>query len=159
MKTLHIKSARKIIQNKEELEKKLKVKIFVKGGNTTISGSEVDEFFAERVLLALDFPFLVEDALLLKSEEYIFEVLNIKDFTKRKDFSVIKGRIIGTQGKALRVLEDLSNAFIVVKENRVAIIARTEDIKNAVQGVVSIIQGSKHGNVYRYLEKSHKREF
>lgn len=158
MRTFYIKSARKILQNKIDLEKKLRVKISIQGQNTTISGKETDEFFAERVLLALDFPFSVDDSLLLLDEDYIFEVLNIKDYTRRHDLEVIRGRVIGAEGKALRVLEELSNSILTVKDNKVAIIARSENIQNAVQGVLSIIRGAKHGNVYSYLEKSHKRE-
>jgi len=158
MKTLFIKSARKIIQNKEELEIKLKVKIEVKGTNLSISGSEIDEYFAERVLRALDFPFLLDDALILVNEDYLFEVLNIKDHTYRKDLNVIKGRLIGTKGKTLRVLKELSNCEIAVKDNRVAIIGKAESIKEAEQAVISMIQGSKQGNVYSYLEKLNKRK-
>ena len=161
MKNLYIKSARKILQNKNELEKKLKVRIIVKGQNTSIasnSSNEVDEYFAERVLLALDYPFLVEDALLLLNEEYLFEIIHIKDYTKRHDLKVIKGRIIGTEGKTLRVLQDLSNALIAVKDNDVAIIAESMNFEKARQAIISLIKGSKQANVYSYLEKAGKRE-
>jgi KH domain-containing protein len=158
MKIFYIKSARKILQNKDALEKKLKVKISVSGTNIQISGNEVDEFFAERVLKALDFSFLIDEALLLANEDYIFEIINIKSYTHRKDLKVIKARIIGTEGKTLKVLMGLSNSYIAVKDNNVAVIAHCNDFENAVQAVVSIIQGSKQGNVYSYLEKAHKRD-
>ena len=156
MRTFYLKSKRKILQNKKELESELKVKIDFKADKIVISGNEVDEHFAEIVLHSLDFPFLVEDALLLLNENYIFEIINIKDITKRKDINVVKARIIGTKGKTLRVLHDLSNCLIVVKENQVGIIGKSEDIDFARQAVVSMIHGSKQGNVYAYLEKSHR---
>ncbi|MEM3113433.1 MAG: KH domain-containing protein [Candidatus Pacearchaeota archaeon] len=158
MKTLQVTSVRKILQHKKELEEKLKVKIIIKGTHIIISGSEIDEHFAERVFSALDFPFLVEDALLLASEDYLIEVLDIKDYTKRKDLNVVKGRIIGTKGKTLRVLSEISNSEIVVKDNNVAIIGRAEDIHTAEQAVISLIQGSKQGNVYAFLEKANRRK-
>jgi len=158
MKTIYIRSGRKIAQNKEELEKKLKVKLEVKGSSTTIEGkSEIDEYFAERVLKALDFPFTIDEALLLLKEDYLFEVINIKAHTKRKDLATIKGRIIGTEGKTLRVLQDLSESYIVVKDNNVAIIADSNNFENARQSVFSIIRGSKQANVYAYLEKANTR--
>lgn len=156
MKKLYIKSARKILQNKKELEEKLNIKINVRGTETSISGKADDEYFAERVLLALDFPFLVEEALLLKNEDYMFEILNIKEFTKRHDLNVVKGRIIGKKGKTLKVLENLTESYIVVKENNVAIIAPVEFFETARQAVVSLIHGSKQGNVYGYVEKRRK---
>jgi ribosomal RNA assembly protein len=157
MKELIIKSARKIIQNKKELEDKLNVKIFISGVNVEIKGNPESEYFAERVISALDFPFLVEDALLLKSENFMFEVLSIKDFTKRHDFSVIKGRLIGTKGKTLRVLENLSNCEIAIRGNSVAIIGPIETFSQVRQAVISLIQGSKQGHVYGVLEKRHKK--
>jgi len=158
MKTIYIKSARKVLQNKKELEEKLNVKISVKGTETTVSGKEVDMYFAERVLLALDFPFLVEDALVLKSEEYMFEVLNIKHYTRRHDMKVIKGRLIGKKGNTLKVLEHLSDCEIAVKDNNVAIIGPVETFAEARQAVVSLIQGSKQGHVYGYLERGRSRK-
>lgn len=157
MKQIFIKSARKIIQNKEELEDKLGIKISVKGTTTTISGEESNEYFAERVLLALDFPFLIEDALLLKREDFMFEVINIKEFTRRHDLEVIKGRIIGKKGKSLKVLEDLSDCVFELKDNSVAIIGPGDKMDLARQAVISLIKGSKHGNVYSYLERNRKK--
>ncbi|HLD98038.1 MAG TPA: hypothetical protein VI815_01815 [Candidatus Nanoarchaeia archaeon] len=156
MKEIYLKSIRKIMGNSKELESKLKVKISVKGDKTLISGKEVDEYFAERVLIALDFPFTIDEALLLLSETYMFSIVNIKDHTRRHDFNVIKGRIIGTKGKTLKVLKELSNSVIVVKDNDIAIISPVEEMENATQAVVSLIRGSKQGNVYTYLERGHK---
>lgn len=158
MKKLYIKSARKVLQNKKLLEESLNVKIEVKGTTTTISGKDLDEYFAGRVLEAMDYPFLVDDALLLKSEDYLFEVMDIKHYTKRNDVDVIKGRIIGTKGKTLKVLMDLSGCEITVKDNNVAIIGKAENIKNAVQAVISLIRGSKQGNVYAGLEGANRRK-
>ncbi|MEM3074580.1 MAG: KH domain-containing protein [Candidatus Pacearchaeota archaeon] len=152
-KILYVKSARKIIQNKRELEDKLKVVISVKGINTIIdSEKEIDEYFASRVIQAMDFPFLIDDALMLKSEDFSFKVINIKDYTRRHDMKVIKGRIIGTKGKTLRVLSDLTRCEFALKDNEVAIIGRVEDVQKAEQAIISLIRGSKQGNVYAYLE-------
>tara|TARA_Y100000310_G_C20273289_1_gene619064 strand:- start:104 stop:595 length:492 start_codon:yes stop_codon:yes gene_type:complete len=156
VKILYVKSARKVLQNKTDLEDKLNVKITVKGTDVSINGKEVDEHFAERVLLSMDFPFLVEDSLLLKNEDYLLEVINIKDYTKRQDLGIIKGRIIGTKGKTLKVLTNLTGCEIAVKDNNVAIIGRAEEIEAAINAVVSLIQGSKQANVYAHLEKLNK---
>lgn len=157
METIIIRSVRKIIQNKPELERKLKVKIIVKGQTVSIDGEAFNEFLAEKVIRALDYPFSIDEATLLLDEDYLFEVINIKSQTKRKDLKVIKGRIIGSQGRTLRVLRELTNSCIVVKDNDVAIIARSADFENVVQSIKSLIHGSKQGNVYSYLEKANKR--
>ena len=157
VRTLIIKSARKILQNKSELENNLNVKLSIKGRNIILSGNdEIDEYFASRVLEALDYRFLIEDALFLKKEEYDFKIINIKSHTNRRDLSVIRGRIIGTKGKTLKVLSDLTGCEFAVKDNEVAIIGLSERIHDAEKAVISLIKGSKHGNVYASLERLNK---
>lgn len=157
MKHLIIKSARKLIQNKKELEDKLGVKIIVKGVNVTVSGREVDEYFASRVLEAVDYPFLIEDALLLKNDDFMFEIIPIKEYTRRSDLSTIKARLIGKKGKTKRVLENLSESEIAIKGNNVAVIGPVEHFAEARQAIISLIQGSKQGSVYSKLER-HNRD-
>jgi KH domain-containing protein len=157
MKKLFIQSARKVLQNKEELEKKLNVKISVSGTDILINGNKVDEYFAERVLMAIDFPFTIDEVLLLKSEDFMFEVLNVKDYTKRHDLRVIRGRLIGTKGNTLRVIEELSDCIVAVKKNNIAIIGSAGSFETARQAIISLIHGSKQGNVYQYLENARAR--
>ena len=71
---------------------------------------------------------------------------------------VIKGRLIGKKGNTLRVLGNLSNCEIAVKDNFVAVIGHAESFAEARQAVISLIQGAKQGNVYGYLEKSRTRK-
>src|SRR3989344_810892 len=75
-----------------------------------------------------------------------------------KDLAVelrIKGRIIGTKGKTLKILTDLSDNFFELddKNNRVGIIGNPENIQTSHTAIISLIKGSKTGNVYTYLEK------
>ncbi|MEA3329212.1 MAG: hypothetical protein U9Q06_00530 [Nanoarchaeota archaeon] len=153
MKQIYIKSLRKLLQNKKDLEDKLNVKITVKGTSVSVDGEADDEYFAQRVIEAMDFPFLVEDCLLLKDDSFMFEVINIKEFTKRHDLDVIKGRLIGTKGKTLKVLEHLSDCEIAVKDNSVAIIGPAEFFGSARQAIISLIQGARQGHVYGNLER------
>ncbi|MCX6746984.1 MAG: KH domain-containing protein [Candidatus Pacearchaeota archaeon] len=81
--------------------------------------------------------------------------MNIKDYTPRKDFETIRARIIGKGGKSLKTLNTLTNCHFELKDNDVGIIGSPECIKNAQDAVIMVIQGSKHANVYSYLEKHH----
>ncbi|MEM4625531.1 MAG: hypothetical protein QXJ28_02090 [Candidatus Pacearchaeota archaeon] len=158
MREIPIQYIRKIRQNKVELEKRLRVRISFKGRTIFLNGeSEIDEYFAERVIKAMDFPFLTSDAMLLSNENYSLEIINLKDYTRRKDFRTIKGRIIGTKRKSLRTIENLSGAIIALKDNSVAIISLSDEIEYVRQAIISIIHGSKHGNVYSRLERINKR--
>ena len=44
----------------------------------------------------------------------LFEIINIKDYSKNKNLERIRGRLIGTQGKALKTLTDLTSYDNVV---------------------------------------------
>lgn len=153
MKKLIVEKNGKIAKNRIELEKNLGIKIKINGKEITIDGKPEDEYYAEKIIDALSLGFPLQVALLIKDDDYAFEVINIKEFTKRKDLERIRARIIGSGGKTLKVLEDLTKCDFQVKENNVGIIGDAEYIKNAEDAVMSLIRGAKHAKVYNYLEK------
>ncbi len=153
MKKLIIDKLPRIIRNRKRLEKKLNVKITNRGKEVFIEGKPEDEFVAEKVLEALDFGFPFSVVILIKEEDFEFEILNIKDYTTRKNLEQIRARLIGKGGKVLKTLTDLTNCYFELKDNYVGIVGDPEEIKNAIDAVVLIIQGSKHGNVYKHIEK------
>lgn len=144
----------RIIKNKKKLETKLNIKISNKGKEVFIEGKPEDEFIAEKVIDALNFGFPFQIAMLIKEEDFLFEILNIKDYTKRNDLERVRARIIGKKGKTLNTLNQLTGCFFERKENEVGIIGPAESIQNAQNGVISIIQGAKQSNVYKFLEKN-----
>lgn len=144
----------RIIKNKKKLEKVLNVKISNKGKEVFIEGKAEDEYFAEQVLEAINFGFPISYALAIKQKELMFEILNIKDYTKKKDLERIRARIIGRGGKTLKTLCQISDCFFELKDNEVGIIGHPENIKSAQDAIISLVQGSKTSNVYKRLEKS-----
>tara|TARA_Y100000310_G_C20615152_1_gene780232 strand:+ start:573 stop:1070 length:498 start_codon:yes stop_codon:yes gene_type:complete len=144
----------KIIANKKKLEENLGVKITSRGREISIDGPAKEEYYAEKVIDALNFGFSFDTAILIKKEDFVFEILNIKDHTQRKDLERIRARIIGKGGKTLKVLHDLTECSFELNENKVGIIGHPESIKNAEESVISIIKGAKHSNVYSHLEKN-----
>lgn len=148
---------RKVLRNKNRLERKLKVKIKIKDYEINFEGEEAKVFVAERVLEAIDKDFIVVTALLLVEEDYVLEEINIKDVTKKKNLEQIRGRIIGTQGKTLKTLSDLTECHITLHDNTVSLIGPAEKMKDAVTSVEILIRGSKQSNVYKYLERQRKK--
>jgi len=151
--TLIIERYPRILKNKKKLEKLLNVKISNEKENITLEGTPEDEYIAEKVIQALDFGFPFQTALMIRQNDYMFEVLNIKDYTQRKDLERIRARIIGKAGKSLSTLTHLTQCHFELKDNFVGIIGAPENIKNGQEGIYALIRGSKHGNVYSYLEK------
>ena len=143
----------KIIKSKKKLERMLNVKITIEDGEISAEGNPENEYIADKVIEAINFGFRPSVALLIKRDDFLFEILNIKEFTRRKDFETIRARIIGKGGKTLRTLNNLTECFFEMRGNEVGIIGSPENIKNAQTSVISIIQGAKQANVYSYLEK------
>ncbi len=156
MQEIYLENLRKVLKNKNTLEKELEVKINNKGKNVFIDGDAEKEFIAIEILQAINLGFLIEKALLLKQEEIIFQTINIKEITKRHDLERVRARIIGTHGKTLQCLEGLSKCSLCLHYNQVGIIGNVEEIENAKQALRSLIQGSKQGNVYARLERLKK---
>ncbi len=143
----------RIIKNRQRLEKALDVKITNRGTEIYIDGEPEAEYIAEKVIEALDFGFPFSTAMLIKTEDLIFEVMNIKELTTKKDYPRIRARIIGTNGKTLKTLCTLTNCYFEIKDNEIGIIGEPECIKNTNTAIVSLVKGTKQSNVYSYLEK------
>lgn len=158
MQLFGVSTIKKIEKYKKLLEKKLKVKINISGKKVEISGKSVDEYVAEEVLEAIDKNFSVQTALLLLNDDYIFEEIPVKDFTRKKDLTSVKARIVGRGGRTLELLSELSDCYITLSDSTVSIIGPAEKITDAMNAVKSLIQGAKTSKVYGYLERARKRE-
>ena len=144
----------RIIKSKKRLEEALNLKITNRGKEVSIVGSPEDEYIGQKVIDAINFGFLSSTALLIKTEENVFEILNIKKYTRRKDMKTVRGRLIGTGGRTLKTLTDLSNSHVELKDNQLGIIAPANNIEAIQNGIILIIQGSKQTNIYSFLEKN-----
>lgn len=156
MHTLIVEKINKIKKAVPKVESKLKIKISFSGKKLTLKGNELTEFITIEIIKAIDYGFDTEDALLLLDQNYSLKIINIKEHTRRKNLEEIRARIIGRQGKAKTTIANLTNSKIVVKGNEVAIISDADHLEFVTQGVISLIQGAKHGNVFSYLEKQNR---
>jgi ribosomal RNA assembly protein len=153
MRTIPVESVRKIKKITPAIENKVKVKISFGKDRVHVDGKELDEYLVSQILRAVDFGFDVDDALLLLNDDFVLEFIDVKNHTRRKNLKDVRARLIGTNGKARKTIENLTGAVIVVSENSVGLIVDSDHLDITVQAIESLIQGSKHGNVFSYLEK------
>ena len=153
MEKLVCEKISRIIKNRKKLEEFLNVKIKNRGKEVSIEGRAEDEYVAEKIIEALEFGFPFSTAMLLKEQDFMLEVVNVKDYTNRKDLEMIRARIIGKHGKTLQTLQTLTTCHFEIKDNHVGIIGDPEHIRNAHEAVISLIRGAKQSNVYSFLEK------
>jgi len=67
---------------------------------------------------------------------------------------IIKSRLIGTEGKTRKMIENCSGCSVSVYGKTVSIIGRYNQISMAREAINMILRGSKHSNVYRFLQET-----
>ena len=146
---------------KKEIESLTKTKIEVdsKEGDIFISGKDgLGLFNAREVIQAIGRGFNPDIALLLLKPDYVFETINIKDYAgKSKETAQrLKGRVIGREGRSRTLIEELSESYVSVYGKTVSIVATAESASIARQAIESLLSGSTHANVYKWLEKKRR---
>jgi ribosomal RNA assembly protein len=153
MRVLRLEGTERIRRNIKEIERKLNVKINFNGKTIQILGDPIDEEVADRAIEAIDMGFPIQEALILRDDDFVFNKLNIKDLTRRHDLERVRARLIGTKGKTLRTLEDMSHCSIVLHGNFIGIIGRNEDILAGINCVKNVVSGLKESSVFSMLDR------
>ena len=92
---------------------------------------------------------------LLDDMEYL-EIIDMKDYvgSKTEQLTRQRARVIGSNGKTRRLIEDLTGVSLSIYGSTVGIIGQPEQVDVARRAVDMLLRGSEHATVYRYLERS-----
>ncbi len=149
------------VKNEIEGETKTKLNIDSKEGDIFVSGEDALGLYSAReVIKAIGRGFNPEIALLLLKQDHVFEVIILGDYAgkSKEDLLRLKGRVIGKEGKARKVIEDLTECYICVYGKTIGVIGPIEKATIAKQAIEILLRGSTHANIYKFLEKK-RREF
>ncbi len=147
---------------KKYIEEKLEVKLEIDTeGSVTIVLSEKAKdpsllLKAKDVVTAIGRGFPPETAFrLIRNEDDIFDMIDLRVIFGRSESDIkrIKGRIIGAEGKTRKLIEELTEADVVVYGHTVGIIGSFEEADAARNAVQMIVEGCEHHTVYNYLQK------
>ena len=150
---------------KKTVENKFDVNIDVEGsvGEVSItlnsaSSDPVGLFRARDIILAIGRGFSPERAFKLFSEEATLVVIDLREIFGKSDSDIsrVKGRIIGRNGKARRLIEELSGASICVYGHSVAIIGDQGQFEVAKEAIERLIRGDQHKSVYDFLQRKRR---
>lgn len=145
-------------ETKKEIEEyaQAKLEIDSKEGDVKITGNDsLNMYAAKEVIRAIGRGFNPEIAKLLFKQDHALEIIPLLDYVKHKGhFERIKGRVIGANGKSRETIENLTGAYISVYGKTITILGRAEDLIIAKKAVESLLLGSPHANVYKWLEKN-----
>ncbi|MEK9789034.1 MAG: KH domain-containing protein [Candidatus Woesearchaeota archaeon] len=138
-------------KTKRLIEKLTKSKLNISNkGNITILSENLK---TRDIIEAIGRGFNPKIALKLVSEDIIFDLVEINDFSKNKlRQSSLRSRVIGRNGSAKKMIETRTNTDIAVFGKTVAFIGKVEDVYLARRTIELILQGSQHGSVYRWLK-------
>jgi ribosomal RNA assembly protein len=142
-----------------EDETKSKITIDSNEGEVRISGEDsLGLFSAREIIKAIGRGFSPEIALHILKSDYSFELLNIADYIgNSKDAARrLKARVIGSEGKTRRYIEQTTETNLSVYGKTIGIIGEAENVMLARRGIESLLAGSTHASVYKWLEKKKK---
>jgi ribosomal RNA assembly protein len=148
---------------KQRLEERLQVMLEIDSqtGDVAMSlGKDVQDpsllFKAKDYVLAVGRGFSPDRAnKLLQDEENMLMIIDLREIFGRSDSDIqrVKGRIIGTEGKTRKIIEELSEALISVYGHTISIIGGVEQSEIAREAVNMLLKGSQHATVYKFLQR------
>src|SRR3989344_3227899 len=131
---------------KKQLEEntKSKIKVDSEEGDVFVSGEDaINLLSAREIIKAIGRGFSPDKAFLLLHQDYLFEIIDLSDYAPTKKHMLrIKGRVIGSDGKVRKTIEDLSEVFISVYGKTICIIGQADTIGYARKAIESILEGS-----------------
>ncbi|MHA1124123.1 MAG: KH domain-containing protein [Candidatus Heimdallarchaeota archaeon] len=129
-------------------------------GDVCVSSTEetVDPFLvikARDFVTAVGRGFNPETAFSLLEDDIYLEIINLKLVVGTNPSKIMRfrGRIIGREGRTRKVIEETTGTRISVFGNTVGIIGPYERLRVARDAIYLILEGSKHGTVYAFLEE------
>lgn len=131
------------------------------GDITLLDDSSPDPYLSFRmrdVLKAVGRGFSPENAIKLLDDDMYYEEFDIRDYSgkSRKRVMQVRSRMIGSDGKTRRLIEEMTDCIISIKGHTVALIGDIEGIKVASKAIIMILNGSEHSSVYSYMERKRK---
>lgn len=150
---------------KHELEKKTNTVITIDStdGLVVLESTEETEdplavWKARDITQAIGRGFSPERAFALLDDDVYFRIINLEEFgTSPNQIRRLKGRVIGQGGKTRRTIEDLSNTYVAIMGNTIAVIGEVENQQVAVNAIIRLLKGAEHSSVNRYLNAEHQK--
>jgi len=145
---------------KRLIEQKTKTKLEVStSGDVTLKGEDnIALFVTQNIIKAIGRGFNPDIALTLLDENNLLQIIPIKEFTgkSKKKFTRVKARLIGTKGKAKKIIEQTTNTEISIYGKTVSIIGPIENVDLAKRAIEKLLQGAPHAHVYKFIEAQKK---
>jgi ribosomal RNA assembly protein len=148
---------------KQRIEEKFVVELQIEsesGGVTIVLSQKANDpsllFKAKDTVTAIGRGFSPEQAFrLLRNDDDIFDFIDLRAVFGRSESDIkrVKGRVIGANGKTRKLIEELTDASVVVYGHTIGFIGTFEQVDVARNAVQMLIDGSQHHTVYKFLQR------
>ncbi len=149
-------------QVKKEIEQLTSSKLDIsKEGDVIINGSDALLLYIVRdIVRAIGRGFNPKTALLLLKTDYALEIIDLRDVVgkSKNDMERVKGRVIGTNGRAREEIERLTETYISIYGKTIGIIGEVGQVSLTRQALSMLLSGAMHKTVYNYLERKKKEQ-
>jgi len=110
---------------------------------------------ARDMVKAIGRGFSPQKAYQINNSSYGFDLLQLRDFVGPSTNALreVRSRLIGQKGKTRNIIEQTTSAYISVFGNTVGIISEQRVLQVVREGIIKLINGSKHSTVYKFLEE------
>jgi len=119
---------------------------------------------ARDVVASIGRGFSPERALSLVDDDIVLDIIDLRETFGRneRDIARLKGRVIGSEGKIRRLIEEMTGAKVSVYGHTISMIGEYEKVTAARAAIEMLLKGKQHSTVYKLLRKirseSKKRE-
>lgn len=143
---------------KNEIEKFTNTKVEF-NDDITIEGESFDVYQAKNVLKAFGRGFSLNDSFYLLEDVYCLEIIDLSEFANSKNRLItLKARIIGTEGKTKKYIEDYTGVKISVFGKTTSILGKWDNVNKAKYAIMKLIEGCMHKTLYKWLEKQGRKD-
>jgi ribosomal RNA assembly protein len=147
---------------KKQIEKAFNAKLDISSdGLVLMSGkNSLDLYICEKVIKAIGRGFNPEIALLLKNDDYDFELININDYARSSsnDLDRLRGRVIGKDGASRDLIEKKTQTYIIIYGKTVGIIGKLEMVALAFNAIDMLLKGARHPSVFGYIDRELRKK-
>lgn len=152
---------------KNEIEKRCDVSLEIDGesGDVRLSYSSRaldtgDPFKAQEVISAIARGFSPQRAFALFDGGKTLSTIDLRQFSHKSARSLarIKSRLIGSDGKARKLVEQLSGAAVSIYGHSVSIIGEPDKSRVAEEAILKIASGGTHKAAYQMLQKFRSKQ-
>ncbi len=146
------------VKRRLESETTCRIKVDSQEGDIFVTGKDALMLYTAReIITAIGRGFNPDIAFSLLSPDAVLEVINIADFARNKNDEMrLKGRVIGAEGKARRLIEEITETSVCVFGKTISIIGQAYNVSLSRRALISLLSGSPHANVYKWLEKQRR---